>query len=999
MKNTLTIKILCFIWLSVICATTFSQPRLDRHFSYKNYTTYDGLSQSQVTHLYQDTKGYLWVCTKGGVSRFDGKNFKNFFSEKESYSLDHVVKIFEYNGLYYFQTQTGLTKYKGVDLLPVETIPYPNGIISGHYDESLTVNDTLFIFNCYGQSKQENIHLIFDLKSNRFDSLFTDERIIHWHQNKEGRYLFGHKYYYKLESTGVSKPTNLNADYHAYTILGDDQLIGCVHFQDKYQLHRLSFKNGELRKEIFYKPLIEMSNWLNQSFISSSDRSNIYYLDKNKFYHSIQNGIDKKLFPIEIPVASFEDLNGNRWFGAENGIYNTYHLLFEEYRFNVGQKVDNVWNILQDNLGNMWFGGYENGIWSLDRNEKVKILHPESIYLDKESSKNFSRQYMAGCRDDKGNLFFSYPGRILVLTRKDTINITLGNHTSLFIFNDEKNNRILSLGTNTQSQISKDDWKAKPIPGETKIIVSCVELNNGHYLLGSYHGQYVFDNEKITALSDTFAYQGVISMHADSLGNIWKGTTAGLYLSAPDGEKQIAEKQIGSSTVSSVYCYKNLLFVGVNRSLYLLDIDNYYKNNDERVKIFNQHNGFVAMDDAQNGFFLDRDSFLWYPAVDKVIRFKPEELAALPFPCIPMPYIVSVTATNKDNKSLMFYEPDTTVQLSKNTNALRFEFFSSAFNSPDDVVYRHKLTGYDENWSEPTKETTAIFTNLKYGNYRIEVQSSIDCENWSLISSSATFSIRPYWWQLWYAKTGFALIASIALILLTVIIVKTRQQRIIQKLEEQRRLNELRLQSVRSKHIPHFSGNALANIEHYIFSSDLRQANKFLSKYSRLMNLTLRDADLASRSIQQELEYVSLYLELEKMRFQDKIEYSFQIDPLVDQSTPIPNMLLHTWVENSIKHGICHINGVGKIEIRISFEHSNLHIAVSDNGVGREKAKALATSGTGNGLKILAEQLTIYNHFSKLKAELRTTDLTDEIGSATGTCFELILPVGFKFEI
>jgi LytS/YehU family sensor histidine kinase len=165
------------------------------------------------------------------------------------------------------------------------------------------------------------------------------------------------------------------------------------------------------------------------------------------------------------------------------------------------------------------------------------------------------------------------------------------------------------------------------------------------------------------------------------------------------------------------------------------------------------------------------------------------------------------------------------------------------------------------------------------------------------------------------------------------------------------------------------------------------------------MNITLRDADRASRSIEQELEYVRLYLELEKMRFGDKLEYYIVIAEAVNQKIELPNMLMQTWVENGIKHGIRHKQGVGKILITISKSDSNqISVSVEDNGIGRTKAGELGTAGTGQGLRIIAEQIAIYNLINESKIVLKTIDLTDNDGSAQGTRFEIIIPAIYNYN-
>ena len=164
------------------------------------------------------------------------------------------------------------------------------------------------------------------------------------------------------------------------------------------------------------------------------------------------------------------------------------------------------------------------------------------------------------------------------------------------------------------------------------------------------------------------------------------------------------------------------------------------------------------------------------------------------------------------------------------------------------------------------------------------------------------------------------------------------------------------------------------------------------------MNVTLRDAGRkASRSIDEELEYVNLCLELEKMRFGDKIEYFVTIDKQVDTKKKFL-ICLQTWVENAINTDYATIR-TGRINIFISKKDETTIIQVEDNGIGRAKAKELKTTGTGSGLKILNEQIEIYNHFNPRKAIITITDLSDNDGNASGTRIEMSIPDDYQFNI
>ena len=186
-----------------------------------------------------------------------------------------------------------------------------------------------------------------------------------------------------------------------------------------------------------------------------------------------------------------------------------------------------------------------------------------------------------------------------------------------------------------------------------------------------------------------------------------------------------------------------------------------------------------------------------------------------------------------------------------------------------------------------------------------------------------------------------------------------------------------------------------ASLQHkmYVESSVKREADiqKILPDVNNVFTI--------SNNIETDPTNNKLYLELEKMRFGDKLEYLIEVAEDVDQEKELPNMLMQTWVENAIKHGIRHKEGTGKILVTISNKDSKvISVCVEDNGVGRAKAKELGTTGTGQGLKILSEQIAIYNLINSLKVTINTFDLVNQEGLPEGTRFEMNIPINYSFD-
>jgi sensor histidine kinase YesM len=159
------------------------------------------------------------------------------------------------------------------------------------------------------------------------------------------------------------------------------------------------------------------------------------------------------------------------------------------------------------------------------------------------------------------------------------------------------------------------------------------------------------------------------------------------------------------------------------------------------------------------------------------------------------------------------------------------------------------------------------------------------------------------------------------------------------------------------------------------------------------------DSDKSARTLEEELNYVRLYLEMEKLRFEEHLNYLIAVNENVNIQILIPNMVLHTFTENAIKHGIKNKTGPGVLKIEAVVKEQGVLLSVSDNGIGRAAAKQANGVSTRQGLEILGRQIELYNQQNKNKIRQTVQDLTDENGVATGTCFSVFIPDEYRYEL
>lgn len=213
------------------------------------------------------------------------------------------------------------------------------------------------------------------------------------------------------------------------------------------------------------------------------------------------------------------------------------------------------------------------------------------------------------------------------------------------------------------------------------------------------------------------------------------------------------------------------------------------------------------------------------------------------------------------------------------------------------------------------------------------------------------------------------------------------------------KIAETEMIALRAQMNPHFIFNCLNSIKLYTLENDSQTASEYLTKFSQLIRLVLENSRSEKVTLQKELETLKLYIELEAMRFKDKVQYQINVVPHIDQQyIEIPPLLLQPYVENAIWHGLMHKPEGGNITIDITQpEEYLLHIEITDDGIGRDMAKEhkskSATRQKSFGLKMTSERLDAINHIYQTKTEVKIVDLVDTEGNAAGTNVIIEIPL------
>jgi len=214
-----------------------------------------------------------------------------------------------------------------------------------------------------------------------------------------------------------------------------------------------------------------------------------------------------------------------------------------------------------------------------------------------------------------------------------------------------------------------------------------------------------------------------------------------------------------------------------------------------------------------------------------------------------------------------------------------------------------------------------------------------------------------------------------------------------------RSVAELELRTLQLQMNPHFIFNALNSIQSYVMSKDLCQANTYLTKFAQLIRLFLDSSRNKYISIREEIRLLSLYIDMEKLRFDQKFDYEIKTDADVDKFWEIPTMILQPFVENAINHGLRYKKSKGKLLIHFYCDSSSLLCSIEDDGVGRDNARKIQSLNKkgyqSQGLKITTERLITYSEISHMNIEFSIDDKTDIVNGAedVGTRVLIRFPV------
>jgi ligand-binding sensor domain-containing protein len=962
-----------------------------QHPVYRHYTVDDGLLSNEIYHVTQDSKGYIWIASNMGVSRYDGKQFRNF-DKQDGLPENTVFEIYEDSkGRVWFVSFPCQLSYFYNDT--IHPYRYNNKL------KEFAENGTLPVKGSFMVNDDESLYIGFLAKGLYFISSQGD--LVQYAGS-------GNTYNLKI----IEKGEKLLLSQVTREILSDTAEVNTSIVSKKFLLKR--------------SPNYSYSN------IYASKGKNAVFFARNEFLSRISSkGILSEKNMISRIIHINSDLNNDLWVGTDKtGVFcfkngNILSEPFLHYLDNIS-----VSSILFDNEGGKWFSSLESGLYYLPSSSFSSYTVNDGLTSMKINTLElFQNQLVIGTNDPYLNFLSesnltakkiaeSLNGYILKLYNDDDKVLWIGTNDYLYSFRNgittkfSNNHRKIKSKEKTRNVFSiKDlitDRKGRLVIGESmslsffrdgnviynsyfddKVelrIEAVLEIKSDEYLLGTNNGLWKYSDgrfENLGKKNPALQFRITDILYSEQHNVLISGTKgSGLIVQYKDSTISLTKSNgLSSNSISSLFLLDNNLWIATNYGLNVLDISN-IGNEDLKITSYYKLNGLISNEIND----ITGDSNNIYIATNQgltIFNYRNYQ----PLLVNPPVYISSFSIMKKDTTIKSGY------RLSSSQNLITIKFIGISFREAANLKYKYRLEGLDSKWNY-TSNTEVEYAFLPPGKYNFEVLAINSDDIESAEPALISFTILPPFWKTWW----FILIALSAIAAFAYYYYTTRMRQIKKEHGLRNDIDWYRQQALAKQMDPHFVFNTLNSIQSFIIKNDRLASSQYLSKFARLMRIILNSSQKQAVPLSDEISALTLYLELESLRFQQKFDYNLVVDPSIDSSACfIPAFLIQPFIENAIWHGIMGLKETGRIDIEFQKNQNQLTCIVEDNGIGRKRSMELKTAvpvtKQSYGIALVESRLELLNNLYDIDMKILFVDLYNEDGQPSGTRVIINLPL------
>ncbi|MDQ3537166.1 MAG: histidine kinase [Bacteroidota bacterium] len=715
----------------------------------KNYSIEDGLPQTQVDDICQDSFGYIWIATRGGgLGKFDGKTFTTY-KTKHGLPSNLITNIlWSQDKKLWIGTYEGLSLYNGKDFKNLQLLPVNSRQTVTSLAEDADGN--IWVANISGGiSKISNDSILYYgakdgftdkvIKKIIFDPL---EKKVWFCTIDDGVKYFHDGNFHKFSHPDLKKiPSVLTLNYDG------DQLL----FGTRAGLYKKKNSGNHIEKvtEIKNQPILEIKKDASGKLWLGTDNGIIM------MYEDQVEVLDYKEGFSPVPVKKiFEDNEGLIWFSGDN-LKNSSTMRFKKIDISDGLPQASVMNLNFDLDDNLWIGMIGGGISRFSNSHNEQTL------------KNYGFIESAFCSivDNEGNPLFATNTGLYKYQEGNFIHYDLHkihpNPVFESVFKD-KEGSIWWGGLNNIVLYREGIFRKYNLPNEVgpTVVRSFGQLKSGKVLIGTNTGLYQFSNDTITKLSEPFfSDKSIMNILEDEQGMVWMGLYGdGLMRWNPKTNSIKIYTEEDGLTSNLIYCmifdHLERLWLGSEKGIDVVRFDRNF--NIKHVKNFGKPEGFYGIETNHNAITKDKKGNIWVGTVKGVYTFNPDNIQIntkppqLTFTGIKLYH--EVPDWNKYSQNIDNWNNiPTYIKVPYNKNHLTFNFQSINFQNSQKIYYSYKLLNFDEKWSPVSDSKEAVYANLPPGDYTFMVRSKNEDGIWNSNPVQYSFSITsPIWMRWWF---------------------------------------------------------------------------------------------------------------------------------------------------------------------------------------------------------------------------------------------------------
>ncbi|MCF8461591.1 MAG: histidine kinase [Flavobacteriales bacterium] len=873
----------------------------------------ENIPSKEVYRVFQDDQGYVWLGCNAGLFRYDGANFMQYQNTELSgraisnLELDPMGRLWcgTFTGQIFFVENNSLKLFEdwseNEKQFPVFKTTEDGLWLtsdSGLHHVSFEHNQLIYGFAEDERPHTENIHVTAEGEIIVF-SIFNG--------------------FYRI---AANQP---ESDYLEVPSEFASYLEGQTHFVEwKGKLLVLWQRNSDGKAvwmEIQQEMIVPFDGFDNDKIRSrvnrvSTDKQGNIWVSTNAGA-ILFDGLKTRTFLPEQRVADvMEDREGNYWFATlENGIQVAPSIEILQYgKEFFGDSFSNITAIAKGENGDILLGHANGSVSSFElENERFQTILEAKSGTHRTTEKLFMDE--GKLRVARGSFSIASNGQLIEIPKGGNAkDFTRGKGDTLLI--------ATVTGLSKLFHNEKGKWERELLRDGhcRKVVVT----QNGEIWAAFKDGTFYGNAEKMEPFLKDGKPVFTADIQLDETENIWIATISNGLLKVSRNEivsEWNTANGLGSNDLHCIYVDGNSIWIAHSKGLDCLA--------NEKLQHFDALDG-MPLKEISDILVLENHIFLTSHDGLTVIplELKPVNAAA--------PKLISNTILLGDRVVSDVQD----ASFPYTFNELKIDLSVLAFRSRGTCKVKYRLAGLDTTWSEQTGNRIEILYNaLPAGNFQFEAYAENEDGIRSEETISFSFSIKPPFWQTWW----FYLLVAVLSIGLVSGLFLLRIRYINRKAALEHAVVSSKLTALRSQMNPHFLFNALNSIQELVLSKDTKNAIKYLGTFSGLTRTILENSAKETVRLSQELEMLNQYLELEKLRFGDTLAIQVRVDASIDQEgTRIPPMLIQPYVENALKHGLLHVEGLRKLSLGFEQNNQVLNVTIEDNGVGRAKAEEIA---------------------------------------------------------